>query len=72
MRGELVALDLETTGLDPFQDAIIEVGVVRMQNGKITAEFSTFVDPGIPIPPHVTHITGIRSQDLIARRRSKP
>ncbi|MBC8170546.1 MAG: 3'-5' exoribonuclease, partial [Anaerolineae bacterium] len=65
MHGELVAIDLETTGLDPSQDAIIEVGAVRMLNGEITAEYSTFVDPGIAVPPHVTHITGIRSQDLM-------
>ncbi len=40
MRGELVALDLETTGLDPTNDAIIEFGAVRIKNGEILAEFS--------------------------------
>lgn len=69
MRGELVALDLETTGLDPKQDAIIEIGAVRMLDGEITAEFSTLVDPGIPIPPHITHITGIRTQDVAGAPR---
>lgn len=64
MRGELVALDLETTGLDHTQDAIIEVGAVRMVEGKILDEFSTFVDPGVNIPPHITHITGISSRDV--------
>lgn len=64
MRGELVALDLETTGLDHTQDAIIEVGAVRMVEGKILDEFSTFVDPGVNIPPHITHITGINSRDV--------
>jgi ATP-dependent DNA helicase DinG len=69
MRGELVALDLETTGLDPSQDSVIEVGAVRMLDGEITAEFSTLVDPGILIPPHITHITGIRSQDVAGAPR---
>lgn len=64
MHGELIALDLETTGLDHIQDAIIEVGAVRMVNGQIVEEFSTFVDPGIPVPAHITHITGISSQDV--------
>ncbi len=69
MWADLVAIDLETTGLDPANDLIIEVGAVRMQNGKVIAEFSTLVDPGIPIPQHVTHITGISNQDVIGAPR---
>jgi DNA polymerase-3 subunit epsilon/ATP-dependent DNA helicase DinG len=65
MRGELVALDLETTGLDPVNDAIIEVGAVRAREGVIVETFSTLVNPGRPIPPHITHLTGIRPEDVI-------
>lgn len=65
MRGELIAIDLETTGLDPLEDAIIEVGAVRMRDGTIIEEFSTLVDPGRPIPQNVTSLTGIRSTDVI-------
>jgi DNA polymerase-3 subunit epsilon/ATP-dependent DNA helicase DinG len=65
MRGELVALDLETTGVDPLADAIIEIGAVRLREGEIVSEFSSLVNPGIPIPVHVTHLTGIRSEDVI-------
>ncbi|MFW5691944.1 MAG: helicase C-terminal domain-containing protein [Chloroflexota bacterium] len=64
MRGELVALDLETTGLDIAKDAIIEVGAVRMRDGVIVDEFSTMVDPGVPIPAATTLLTGIRQQDV--------
>lgn len=64
MRGEIVTLDLETTGLDPLTDAIIEVGAVRSLDGEIIETFSSLVDPGIPIPPRVTAITGISEIDL--------
>lgn len=64
MHGELVALDLETTGLDYMRDAIIEVGAVRLREGAIIAEYSTYVNPKTPIPPNITHITGIQSQDV--------
>jgi ATP-dependent DNA helicase DinG len=64
MRGELVAIDLETTGLDATQDAMIEVGAVRVRDGKITDEFSTLINPGIPIPEFITQLTGIRTADV--------
>ncbi len=64
MYGELVAIDLESTGLDPMQHHIIEVGMVRMRDGQVQDEFAAFVNPGVPIPDHITHITGIRAQDV--------
>jgi ATP-dependent DNA helicase DinG len=64
MRGELVAIDLETTGLDTMKDAIIEVGAVKLRDGEIVDEFATMVNPGRPIPSQITHITGIRDEDI--------
>ncbi len=64
MRDILVAVDLETTGLDPTYDRIIEIGAVRFQEGKVLDEWRTFVNPGFPIPPAVTQLTGIRDQDV--------
>jgi len=64
MRGELVAIDLETTGLDPLNDAIIEIGAVRMVDGEIVDELSQLIDPGFPIPPYITHLTGITTDDV--------
>ncbi|MFN8527029.1 MAG: helicase C-terminal domain-containing protein [Anaerolineae bacterium] len=64
MRGELVAVDLETTGFDPAAERIIEIGAVRMINGEIVDEFSTLINPERPIPPAITTLTGIRNEDV--------
>ena len=65
MRGELVALDLETTGLDPTQDQIIEIGAVRFRGGEVIEQFSQLVDPGRPIPALITSLTGLRDEDFV-------
>ena len=64
MRGNLIALDLETTGLDVENDSIIEIGAVRLVDGEVVAEYSTLVNPGFVIPAETTHITGIHQDDL--------
>ncbi len=64
MRDELVAIDLESTGLDLMTDAIIEVGAVRIRDGVVIDEFSTMVNPDKPIPPQITYITGIHQEDV--------
>jgi DNA polymerase-3 subunit epsilon len=58
-------VDLETTGLDPERDRITEIGAVRARGGDVLGELATFVDPGTPIPPAVTAITGIRDRDVV-------
>lgn len=52
-------VDLETTGGAPGGSAITEIGAVRVERMVITERFSTLVDPGRPIPSHITGITGI-------------
>ncbi len=52
-------VDLETTGGAPGSSAITEIGAVRVEALRVTERFSTMVDPGTPIPPHITAITGI-------------
>ena len=59
-----VALDLETTGLDPDRDAITEIGAVKFQTDEVLDTFSTFVNPGRPIPFSITELTGIRDEDV--------
>jgi DNA polymerase-3 subunit epsilon/ATP-dependent DNA helicase DinG len=59
-----VALDLETTGLDPSRDAIIEVGAVRFRDGAILERLVTFVNPQRTIPPRIQQMTGIRDADV--------
>ncbi len=62
-----VALDLETTGLNPEKDAIIEVGVVKYRDGQPVEEFDTLINPGRPIPYEITLITGIRNEDVLGK-----
>ena len=45
MVNSYVAVDLETTGLDPKRDKIIEIGAVRVEAGEITADFESCVNP---------------------------
>lgn len=54
-----VALDLETTGLDPKQDRIIEIGAVKVVDELVTEEFSAFVNPRMEIKEAITKLTGI-------------
>lgn len=54
-----VVLDVETTGLDPARDKIIEIAVVRLEGGDIARQYQTLVNPGRPIPPAIERLTGI-------------
>ena len=51
--------DLETTGTSPDNDRITEVGAVKVRGGVIEGTLQTFVNPGRPIPPSITVLTGI-------------
>ena len=55
----IIALDIETTGLDPKKDAIIEIGAVRFNGKRIEDEWSSLINPGRKIPPFITQLTGI-------------
>ena len=55
----LVALDLETTGLDPARDAILEIGALRFRGARVEKILSQLVNPGRPISPFITQLTGI-------------
>jgi DNA polymerase-3 subunit epsilon len=52
-------LDLETTGGSPRDCAITEIGAVKYRGGRLLGTFQTLVDPGLPIPPFITILTGI-------------
>jgi DNA polymerase-3 subunit epsilon len=52
-------VDLETTGGSPTDSRITEVGAVKVRGGERIGELQTLVDPGVPIPPFITHLTGI-------------
>jgi DNA polymerase-3 subunit epsilon len=55
----LVFVDLETTGANPAHSRIIEVGLVRVENGVQVEQWSTLVDPEVPIPSNIESFTGI-------------
>lgn len=59
-----VALDLETTGLDPEHDEIIEVGAVRFTEDRVLDTYQTFVNPRRPLSARIQRLTGIRPDDL--------
>lgn len=57
-----VVVDLETTGLEPKLDRIIEIAAVRVRNGEIVGTWDSLVNPGIFIPQESTAITGITTE----------
>ncbi len=61
---EYVALDLETTGLDPERDRVIEAGAVAFGRDEVLATFERFADPGRTVPDAVLRLTGIDPADL--------
>ena len=58
-KNEYVVVDIETTGTDPAVDKITEIGAVKIKNGKIIEQFTTLVNPQIPIPEKIVELTGI-------------
>ncbi|MCC7361336.1 MAG: DEAD/DEAH box helicase family protein [Anaerolineales bacterium] len=69
MTQTFVALDLETTGLDPERDAIIEIGAVKFKGGRVEAEFGQLVNPGRKLTPFITQLTGINDAMLANQPR---
>jgi len=61
----IVAIDIETTGLDPQKDAIIEIGAVRFSMNRIEGEWSSLINPGRKIPPFITQLTGINDHIVL-------
>lgn len=59
-----IVVDLETTGLEPNLDSIVEIGAVKVFNGEIVDEMTTLVNPGIFVPQVTTDITGITTEML--------
>jgi DNA polymerase-3 subunit alpha (Gram-positive type) len=65
INSDMVVLDIETTGLNAGTDKIIEIGAVRIKDGKYKDEFSSFINPHVPIPPGIVNLTGI-TDDMVS------
>lgn len=59
MINSYVCIDLETTGLNPKIDKIIEIGAVKVIDGQVVDTFSTYVNPGRKLEEHIVELTGI-------------
>ena len=62
---DYVVFDLETTGTSCKKDRIVEISAVKVLGGKVESEFSTLVNPEMPIPYYATQINGI-TDDMVA------
>ena len=61
-----IVLDLETTGASPQHGCgITEIGAIAVRGGEVLGEFSTFVNPQVPLPDYITNLTGITDDMLV-------
>src|SRR5438477_10213377 len=63
-RATFVVVDLETTGLRPGSAHICEIGAVRVRELELEQEFELLVDPGVPLGPMISALTGLRDAEL--------
>lgn len=65
-----IAFDIETTGLNPAENEIIEIGALKVRDGKVVRRFMEFIRPLSPIPPFITGLTGI-TNEMVADSRCR-
>lgn len=63
---DYVAFDLETTGLSPEKDQIIEIGAVKIRDGKISGKYNCIIHPEIEVSDFIINLTGI-SRDMLEK-----
>ena len=66
-----VVVDLETTGALADADAITEIGALKLRGGELLGRFETLVNPGVPIPPMITVLTGITEAMVLPAPRDR-
>lgn len=62
MTKDYIALDVETTGLDPAKDRLLEIGAVKVIGGAVRETYSTLIDTKIPVPQRIRQLTGITDE----------
>lgn len=63
-KSPIVVFDLETTGLNPEKEKIIEIGAIKIDNGEVIDSLSILVNPGIEVPYYATKVNGITTKML--------
>lgn len=63
-KAEYSVFDFETTGTSAVHDRVIEIGIVKIRNGKIIDTFQSYINPGRQVPYQITMITGITNADV--------
>ena len=66
---DYVVFDLETTGLSPDKDTIIEIGALKVIQGKVADRFSEFINPHQKLTQQISELTGI-TDDMLAGARN--
>jgi DNA polymerase III subunit epsilon len=61
---EFCVVDVETTGLSPRFNGVIEIGIVKVKRLKVVERYSTLINPGRPVPYYITQFTGITDDDI--------
>ena len=67
LSGDFVVFDIETTGFSPLKNKIIEIGAVKLRDGRVAERFSQFVDPEEPIPYDIQKLTSITDADVMGQ-----
>lgn len=65
-----VCFDLETTGLSPVTDRIIEIGALKVKEGKIIERLSEFINPFMKLPENIIRLTGI-TDDMVSHAENE-
>ena len=66
---DYVVFDIETSGLNPNKDKIIEIGAIKYIDNKKVDEFSYLIDPQINLEPIITKVTGLTDDDLKGKKK---
>lgn len=63
-KADFSVFDFETTGTSPRTDRVIEIGIVKIRNGKTVDTFQSYINPGRHVPYYITSLTGITTSDV--------
>ena len=66
---KFIAFDLETTGIKPKEDMIVEIGAVLFEGSRAIKGYGTLINPGVPIPPDASAVNGITDEMVADKPR---